>query len=91
MWKEIETSGEDWSSESSLENQENDSVLLVSVCCASNEDYVPPFFLTAQTKSMVVLVEFPSFLIMSKAKDAPLPPAINITLSASWEKFGIAP
>lgn len=54
-----------------------------------------PCSLTVQMKSMVVLVESPRFLIMSNAtpnvKDAPLPPATKITLSATVAKLGIAP
>jgi len=51
--------------------------------------------LTDQTKSIVVWEDSPSFFTISKAtpnvNDAPLPPAIKITLSAVLTKFGVEP
>lgn len=45
--------------------------------------------------SMIGLGLLPSFLIISSAmpnvNEAPLPPAMRITLSAVLEKFGMAP
>ena len=92
---EILTRGDACNSSSSLLNQVSVSTFMSVNNQPKQRNPEIPRSLTVQMKSMVVFVESPSFFNMSNAtanvKDAPLPPATKMTLSATLAKFGIAP